>query len=81
MPRKQLCAILFLFIMVAHTTQFTQIGWKYLQHGSGVQKLDKGGSVVTLISPDMKDITIVIETMVRLIMDLICLKISTTLKK
>ena len=52
-------------MIIAHTTQFAQIGWNYLLHGSGVQLLDNGGSFVTLISPDQKNITIVIETMVK----------------
>jgi len=52
----------------AHTTQFTKIGWYYLKHGSGVGRLPKGGSIVTLVSPDFnpfhgQDMTIVIETM------------------
>jgi len=52
----------------AHTTQFTEIGWYYLKHGSGVGKLPKGGSYVTLVSPNFspfsgRDMTIVIETM------------------
>jgi len=52
----------------AHTTQFTEIGWYYLKHGTGVGKLPKGGSYVTLVSPNFspfsgRDMTIVIETM------------------
>ena len=49
--------------MTAHTTQFTKPGWRYLQHKAGVGHLDKGGSYVTLVSPDGKDFTMVIETM------------------
>jgi len=51
-------------VFVAHTTQFTEIGWFYLQHGRGVGKLTGGGSFVTLASPDLKHFTIIIETMV-----------------
>ncbi|XP_055955737.1 galactocerebrosidase-like [Patella vulgata] len=47
----------------AHTTQFTSVGWKYLRHGAGIGKLNGGGSHVALISPDRKNITIIIETM------------------
>lgn len=47
----------------AHTTQFTEIGWTYLQHGSGVGLLKGGGSYVALVSPDGNDLTIIIETM------------------
>jgi len=49
--------------VTAHTTQFTSIGWSYLIHGFGVQKLDYGGSFVTLTDENRKHITVVIETM------------------
>ena len=49
--------------VTAHTTQFTQIGWTYLKHGFGTGKLSKGGSYVSLVSPDQKHFTMVIETM------------------
>ncbi len=44
---------------VAHTTQFAQPGWKYVDSGCGL--IDKG-SYVTLKSPDNKDFSIIIET-------------------
>ncbi|XP_045189275.2 galactocerebrosidase-like isoform X2 [Mercenaria mercenaria] len=47
----------------AHTTQFTQIGWKYYRHGYGSGHFVFGGSYVSLASPDGKDLTIIIETM------------------
>jgi len=53
-----------LSMLPAHTTQFTEIGWMYLKHGRGVEKLAAGGSVVTLASTDYKHFTIIIETMV-----------------
>lgn len=45
----------------AHTTQFTKIGWRYLDDASGY--LTGGGSYVTLRSPDTGDWTTVVETM------------------
>lgn len=48
----------------AHTTQFTKVGWIYLQHGSGTGHLPQGGSYVTLV-PDTftGDFSLIIETM------------------
>ena len=47
---------------VAHTTQFADPGWKYIDPGCGY--LENKGSFVTLISPsDQPDFTIVAETM------------------
>lgn len=46
---------------IAHTTQFSKIGWKYAKHGSGVNQLHRGGSMVTRISPDKDHFSIVIE--------------------
>ena len=43
----------------AHTTQFTNPGWKYVDSGCGY--LEKG-SYVTIQSPDSKDFSIIIET-------------------
>lgn len=46
----------------AHTTQFAEPGWQYIDSGCGWLR-DKGGSYVTLRSPDGGDYTIVVETM------------------
>lgn len=43
----------------AHYGQFTQVGWRYLNHGCG--KLLGGGSFVTMKSPDA-DYSIILET-------------------
>jgi hypothetical protein len=43
----------------AHTTQFVDIGWKYIDSASGF--LSSGASFVTLQSPDGKDYSTVIE--------------------
>ncbi len=45
----------------AHTTQFTEPGWHYLDSGSG--RLDNKASYVTLQSPDGSDYSMIIETM------------------
>lgn len=44
----------------AHTTQFTEPGWVYID--SACKKLTKGGSVVTLKDSDSGDYSIIIET-------------------
>jgi hypothetical protein len=44
----------------AHTTQFARPGWRYLDPACGY--LSGGGSFVTLLSPDKKDFSIIIET-------------------
>ena len=48
--------------VTAHTTQFAQPGWVYLD-GDGSTDLEGGGSIVTLQSPDRTDLSIVVETM------------------
>ena len=47
--------------MTAHTTQFIQPGWKYLG-GDACALLPGGGSRVAALSPDGKDLSLVIET-------------------
>jgi len=53
--------------VTAHTTQFSQPGWRYLLNGTGTGtgsgRLAAGGSYVTLQSPDGSDVSIVIEKM------------------
>jgi len=48
---------------LAHTSQFAPVGWRYAAHGSGVYMLKNAGSLVTRVSPDMKDFSVVIEKM------------------
>jgi hypothetical protein len=57
--------VLYVFhVLSAHTAQFTEPGWIYLSHHSGVGHLVGGGSYVALTSPDKTQLTIVIETIV-----------------
>jgi hypothetical protein len=44
----------------AHTTQFTEPGWRYVDSAKGY--LDGGGSYVALRSPDSRDYSIIAET-------------------
>lgn len=48
---------------LAHTSQFAPPGWRYTGHGAGVQLLSAGGSIVTRVSPDRSDFSIVLEKM------------------
>ena len=50
------------FWATAHHTQFTNIGWKYLQHGNGVGVLNGGGTFVGL-TDSHGNLTLVVETM------------------
>ncbi|CAE7296581.1 galc [Symbiodinium pilosum] len=49
--------------MTAHTTQFTKLGWEYLPPGQGAGNLPEGGTYVTIASRDLKDFTVVLETL------------------
>jgi galactosylceramidase len=48
--------------VVAHTTQFTAPGWRYVDSGCGHLEAP-GGSYVTLRSPDGGDFSVIVETM------------------
>lgn len=50
--------------VTAHTTQFAQPGWQYLDRACGylVPEDRKGGSHVTLRSPDGRDFSVIVET-------------------
>ena len=50
---------------IAHTTQFTKPGDVYLLNGYGSGLLQYGGSYVSIMDPQTKDLTIIIETMVQ----------------
>lgn len=43
--------------VVAHVTQFTQIGWRYLTNGSGSGQLPKGGFYQTIVDAHGADFT------------------------
>ena len=49
----------------AHWGQFTESGWFFLEHGSGVGLLENGGSYVTLTDPAGQQLTMIVETMKR----------------
>eukprot|EP01047_Picozoa_sp_COSAG01_P069605 COSAG01_NODE_10340_length_2186_cov_1.080344_1_plen_506_part_10 len=51
--------------VIAHYTQFALPGWTYLAEGNGTGWLPGGGSFTTLLSPDGRDCTVIIETMTR----------------
>ena len=48
---------------LAHTTQFSNPGWRYTLHNNGVTMLGNGGSMVTRVSPDGVDFSVVVEKM------------------
>ncbi|HEV2498275.1 MAG TPA: family 16 glycoside hydrolase [Terriglobia bacterium] len=49
--------------VTAHTTQFAQPGWRYIDSACGLLGKDgNGGSYVTLKSPDGQDYSVIIET-------------------
>ena len=50
------------FWATAHTTQFTSIGWKYLEHGTGVGQLEGGGTFVGL-TDSHGNLSLIVETM------------------
>ena len=47
---------------VAHTTQFTEAGWRFGGPGSSKMLADGAGSAVSYVSPDGKDLSLVVET-------------------
>ena len=51
--------------MAAYWGQFTKSRWSFLQHGSDVELLDRGGSYVSLIDSTGQQLTIILKTMKR----------------
>lgn len=47
----------------AHTTQFTEVDWKYLAVGDGAGLLPEGGTYVTMVNEQLDDFTVVLETL------------------
>jgi hypothetical protein len=47
---------------VAHTTQFTEVGWRFSGPGGSKMLVDGAGSAVSYISPDGRDLSVVVET-------------------
>jgi len=47
--------------ITAHTTQFAAPGWKYLEGGASTM-LSGGGSLITLLSPNQTDYSVIVET-------------------
>ena len=48
--------------VTAHTTHFADIGWRYLEHGSGVGRLQGGGTYVSL-TDGQGGLTVIVEAM------------------
>ena len=46
---------------MAHVTQFAEPGWKYIEAGANGY-LSQGGSYTSIMSPDQKDLSIIVET-------------------
>jgi hypothetical protein len=47
---------------VAHTTQFTEVGWRFGGPGSSKMLADGAGSAVSYVSPDGESLSVVVET-------------------
>lgn len=62
----------------AHYGQFTKVGWKYLQGGSG--RLGSGGTFVTLVSPH-RDYSMIVETKTAAVRQTVVLRIGGGLSR